>query len=63
MVQDNVDGPVVCLPTHTAENEKVGELSSLMLLTTRDSLFRRTGRFVADRSDFDHLLQQDVIAI
>lgn len=61
--QDNVDGPTVCLPTYMAENVNVGKVDGLMLSTTRDGLFRRIGHFVADRSDFDHLPQQDVIVI
>jgi hypothetical protein len=62
MAQGRVNGLVVCLPIHTAENGKVGKLGTLMLSTTRDNL-RRIGRFVADRSNFDHFPQQDVIVI
>jgi hypothetical protein len=61
--QDNMDGPIVCLPTYMAENVNVGKVGCLMLSTTRDGLFRRIGCFVADGSNFDHLPQQDVIVI
>ena len=57
-LQDNVDGPIVCLPTYMAENANVGKVDGLMLSTTRDGLFRRIGCFVTNRSDFDHLPQQ-----
>jgi hypothetical protein len=32
--QDNVDGPIVCLPTYMAENVNVGKVDGLMLSTT-----------------------------
>jgi hypothetical protein len=35
----------------------------LMLTASQGGLFRRTGRFIADRSDFARLTQQDVTII
>jgi Heterokaryon incompatibility protein (HET) len=61
--QDNVDAPIVCLPMYTVEGMEVDKVGGLMLNALQGGLFRRTGRFVADRSDFDHILQRDVTIV
>jgi hypothetical protein len=62
-VQDNVDSPILCLPMYTVVNVKVDKVGGLMLTASQGGLFRRTGRFIADRSDFARLTQQDVTII
>ena len=61
--QDNVDLPIVCLPMYMVDGMKVPKVGGLMLAVTQDGLFRRIGRFIADRSDFDHLLERDVTIV
>jgi hypothetical protein len=61
--QDNVDGPIVCMPLYTMDDIKPNQGGGLMLTSSRGGLFRRTGRFVADMSDFGHIPQRDVTII
>lgn len=61
--EDNVDGPIVSLPLYPVEGMKVDKVGGLMLKGMQGGAFRRIGRFIADRSDFDHISGQELTII